>query len=368
MEPTMRSLALVGLVLLSACSYDGGPRVVDQSAPTNVAYELTPSGDPFAPSGLLMTWDPPANGRALTYEVYGRSGNGGFGLRATTTSPSFHDVGLPQAEYYVRALDASGAELGRSETIVVDERYRLAAPQALTSITLNGAVQLIWSDNVVRTDVEIFSYYRVYSALQTTVGGCDETWYLEGTTSGEAFIVTNLDNGVGLCFAVSAVSFDGHESLWSNLRFDMPRVDARNVRLYVATTRPDSGAFVFFEDGTRRTGVVTTTARPDADVMVQRLSDGTFWLVPGRLGSTVQQYGIAPVTELTSIDRAPSSGYSTNGIRALPGYGYVLRLEKADGVHYAGLRVAYVGDDHVVFDWSYQPGVGAELSRTGGGE
>jgi hypothetical protein len=364
----MRSLGLLGLAVLSACSYDGGPRtVVDQDAPSNVTYELTPSGDPYAPLGLLMTWDPPANGRALTYEVYGRTGNGGFGLRATTTSPSFHDVGIPQAEYYVRALDSGGRELGRSETLVVDERYRLAAPQALTSITLNGAVQLIWSDNVVREDVELFSYYRVYSALQTSVGGCGETWYLEGTTSGEAFIVTNLDNGVGLCFAVSAVSFDGHESLWSNLRFDTPRVDARNVRLYVAAARPDSGAFVFFEDGSRRTGVVTTSTRPDADLVIQRLADGTFWLVPGRIGATAQQYGIAPVAELTSIDRAPSSGYSANGIRILPGYGYVLRLEKADGVHYAGLRVAYVGDDHVVFDWSYQHGIGgAELSRTGG--
>jgi hypothetical protein len=366
----MRSLGLVGLAVLSACSYDAGPRViVDDSAPSNVAYELTPSGDPFTPLALLMTWDPPANGRALTYEVYGRSGNGAFGLRATTTSPSFHDVGLPQSEYYVRALDSGGRELGRSETLVVDERYRLAAPQALTSITLNGAVQLVWSDNVVREDVEVFSYYRVYSALQTSVGGCQETWYLEGTTSGEAFLVTNLDNGVGLCFAVSAVSFDGHESLWSNLRFDMPRLEARNALLYLATVRPDSGAFVFVEDGTRRAGVVTATTRPDADIVMQRLGDGSVWLVPGRLGASAQQYGVAPVAQLTSIDRAPSTGYSSSGIRALPGYGYVVRLEKADGVHYAGMRIAYLGDDHVVFDWSYQTGVGgAELSRTGGGE
>ena len=36
------------------------------------------------------------------------------------------------------------------------------------------------------------------------------------------------------------------------------------------------------------------------------------------------------------------------------GYAYVFRLVKADGVHYAAARVAFVTSDYVVFDWAYQ--------------
>jgi hypothetical protein len=51
-------------------------------------------------------------------------------------------------------------------------------------------------------------------------------------------------------------------------------------------------------------------------------------------------------------------------IEAVPGYGYVLSTRKSDGVHYGALRVAYVAQNYVVFDWSYQSGIGnVELSR-----
>ncbi len=75
-------------------------------------------------------------------------------------------------------------------------------------------------------------------------------------------------------------------------------------------------------------------------------------------------YSASPVADLTSIDRAPTTGYGNVTIEAVPGYAYVFRVEKADGVHYAAVRVAYRAADYVVFDWSYQSAVGnAELSR-----
>jgi len=75
-------------------------------------------------------------------------------------------------------------------------------------------------------------------------------------------------------------------------------------------------------------------------------------------------YGNTPVTDLTSIDRAPSTGYSSATIQAVPGFAYVFRVQKADGVHFAAARVAYVATDYVVFDWSYQSATGnVELSR-----
>jgi hypothetical protein len=98
---------------------------------------------------------------------------------------------------------------------------------------------------------------------------------------------------------------------------------------------------------------------------VQRQVDGTLRLVP-RLGVTLRLYGTGPVADLTAIDRAPQSGYQSEGIQAVAGYGYVFRVVKSDGVHFAAVRVAHAGPDLVIFDWSYQTAVGgADLSRSG---
>ena len=51
-------------------------------------------------------------------------------------------------------------------------------------------------------------------------------------------------------------------------------------------------------------------------------------------------------------------------MEAVAGFAYVVRIVKADGVHYAALRVAFIATTYVVFDWSYQSAAGnAELSR-----
>jgi hypothetical protein len=89
------------------------------------------------------------------------------------------------------------------------------------------------------------------------------------------------------------------------------------------------------------------------------------WFVPGRTGVTMMLYSTTPVADLSSIDRAATSGFTSNRYEAVPGYAYVFRVTKADGVHYAAIRVAFRTTDYVVFDWSYQSAPGnAELNRT----
>ena len=86
-------------------------------------------------------------------------------------------------------------------------------------------------------------------------------------------------------------------------------------------------------------------------------------MIPGRSGSTVRAYATTTLPDLTSIDRAPISGYQATTIQALPGMGYVFRLDEADGTHFGAVRVQYVAKDFVVLDWAYQIGVGnVELS------
>ena len=360
-----RSL-LLGVVLalpLAACDLVN-PLGTDPNSPTNLSYQLLPSGDPNVPLGVLLSWEPPASGRAVAYDVYGRaSASSDWTLRATTTSPSFHDV-YPELQYYVVANDDQGTALGQSSTITLDMRSELPAPAGLHSISLNAAIQLAWSTNVIDANRNAFAYYRVYSASFDAAHSACSSWELEGSTVSEAFLVSSLQNGATRCYAVSAVSRDGHESAWSAATSDTPRYDARNVLVYARDIHPDSAGFLFYDETSRAYGVVGAASRPDADFTIERHTDGSLWLKPARSDVLMGTYGSMPVPDLTSIDRASGITLSNATIQATPGYGYVFSTHKSDGVHYGAVRIAYVAQNYVVFDWSYQSAMGnVELTR-----
>ncbi len=338
--------------------------MTDPDAPAHLSYQLIPSGNPDAPLGVLLSWDIPSSGRANAFNVYARSSGSNWVLRATTTSPTFHDAGVPESQYYVATRDANGGEIAQSNVVTVDLQSRLPAPQGLGSISLDRAVQLYWSSNAVSASSTTFDHYLVYSTpYDASRGVCTASWVLEGSTVADGFLSGNLTNGVSRCYVVSAVTHDGHESQWSEARLDTPRPDGRNVVVYSRAARPDSAALLFYDEVAKVPGRVGSAQRADADVTIERHADGSLWFAPARTAVTMALYSTTPVASLTSIDRAPSSGFAAVSIEATPGYAYVFRLQKADGVHYAAARVAYVTPNYVVLDWSYQPSVGnVELS------
>ena len=332
-------LLLFAALPLAACEISTNPIITDPNAPANLTYQLIPSGDPNQPLGVLLTWEVPTSGRANSFNVYGRSG-GGWQLRATTTSPTFHDAGTPESQYYVASRDANGNEIGNSNTVTIDLRDRLPAPQGLGSISLNGAVQLFWSPNAVNAS-PTFDHYLVYSSSYDNARAvCNSDWVLEGSTVSDGFLVGNLTNGVSQCYAVSAVTLDGHESVWSSSRVDTPRYDARNVFVYSRQARPDSAGFLFLDQTNQKIGSVASTSRTDLDFTIERHDDGSLWFSPARADVTMGLYSTTPVTDLTSIDRAATGSLSAVSIEAVPGYAYVFRVPKNDGVHYAAARVA----------------------------
>jgi hypothetical protein len=353
------------LIPLGACEELTGVNL-DPDAPANVAYSLVPSGDPDAPLGVILTWDLPRSGRANAFNVYGRpTQNAGWALRATTTSPTFHDAGVPEAQYYVATRDDNGNEIAQSAVVTIDlVSSRLPAPLGLTSISLNSSIHLSWRSNAVDASRGTFDHYRVYStSYDASRGVCTAGWVVEGSTVADAFFVGNLTNGISRCFAVSAVTRAGHESRWSDSRLDTPRMDARNAFVYASSVRRDSAGFVFFEDGTRRFGVVADAARNDQDFIVERRQDGSLWLTPAKTAVTMTLFSSRPVADLSSIDRAPATGFASTAVEAVPGYAYVFRIVKPDGVHFAAVRVAFVTSAYVVFDWAYQSAPGnAELN------
>lgn len=362
----MKKLATLLLVGLAACGIDGStsPRV-DPDEPTNLSFQLSPSGDPHVPLGIVLSWDAPSNGRAEVYDVYGRSSGTGWIRRATTTSATFHDAGIPQSQYYVVAFDGNGGEMGRTPTLVVDLTIRLPAPMGLTSTTLNRAIHLKWDDNAVNSSIATFDHYRVYSSAYSAARGvCEAPWYFEGSTVSDEFVAGNLSNGVSLCFAVSAISVDGRESTWSNARFDTPRSDAQSVLVYVAETKADSAGFLFNDETPKRLGVVSAGSRADADFTLSRRADGVIVLTPARVGSTARLFQASTVPNLGVIDFAPAGGYGSAALEVFPGLAYVFQLQESDGTHYGAMHVRYTTRDYVVFDWAYQNGVGnAELYK-----
>ena len=334
------------------------------SPPQNLGYQLDASGDPNTPAGILLVWDDVLSSDLASYRVYSRaSTSGSFLRRGETSSNTFHDNGVPHLQYAVTAVDLGGGESDFSNTITVDERLQLAAASSMSSISLNGAVHLDWADNAYLTNPARFKWYRVYSAgYNLDTGQCGTDWALEGTTVAHEFLAAQLTNGVPRCFASSAISVEGYESLWSPLPwFDTPRPDARNVLVYALEQQPAQAGFRFWNDANANgvgdpgeLGLVQDGNRTDIDFWVHRASDSTLWIVPEFAGDSMQVYGTQPVADLTSIDFAPAVGYTRNMYQAVPGYGYVFQRNEAGAYHYAALRVTAVSRQYVIFDWSVQ--------------
>ena len=361
MPRSSRYILAVVLLFGIACQNSTTNISSSLSPPQNLGYQLDASGDPNTPAGILLVWDDVLSSDLASYRVYSRaSTSGSFLLRGETSSNTFHDNGVPHLQYAVTAVDLGGGESDFSNIITVDERLRLQAPDTLGSISLNQAIHLGWADNAAQDTT--FKWYRVYSAsYNLDTGFCGKDWSLEGETVSNEFLATLLVNGTPRCFGVSAISKQGYESLWSPLRQDTPRPDARNVLVYALEQQPAQAGFRFWNDANANgvgdpgeLGLVQDGNRTDIDFWVHRASDSTLWIVPEFAGDSMQVYGTQPVADLTSIDFAPAVGYTRNMYQAVPGYGYVFQRNEAGAYHYAALRVTAVSRQYVIFDWSVQ--------------
>lgn len=377
---TGRWLAL-GVLLLAGtgCIEEGifnpgpGPR-----APRNLHYIVEPVGSGEDPTGVLLRWDWDSDPTIAVWNVYARTGgSGGFFYVGSTTSNSFHENAVPALEYYVTAVDDAGYESGRSNIVVIDSRLALARPASLATVSLDAALALYWSDNAFEGAPGRFAYYRVYSAsYDLDADLCGGTWRVEGTTLAPEFRVGALANGAPRCVAVSAISVEGYESLWSDLRHDTPRPESRNVVITARQVASGTAGFRFWRDGNgdgvaqrSEMGQVGSGNAPDVDFSLERDGAGTLWLTPIRTGARVRAWANGPVDDLTAIDFAPAGGYARAPLQPLPGWGYVWELPGGGAYpHFGAVRVTHVGQGMIILDWSFQPDPGnPELAPPSGG-
>ena len=357
--------AIALLATIAACQPDSVVvPVAVLPPPTGLVYELDPVGSGSAPAGIMLRWIPVYDASLAAWNIYSRGATTDpYVLRGTTTSPTFHDNGVPHLQYYVTAVDVNGGESAPSLPITVDERLTLPAPLALGSTSLNAAVLLEWTDNAYTSTPDRFKDYRVYSTsydLDQNLCGVD--WVLEGTTVAPEYLVGALTNGVPRCYGVSAVSLEGYESLWSPLRYDTPRPDGRNVVLYARQFQDAGSGFRFWLDSNHdglaqpgEVGGVVSASSGLADFVVNRVASNRLFLTPSRAGTGLLVYGAMPVDDLSSIDIAPLGPYGSAALEALPGWGYVAEMPGPDGfARYGAVRVSHVGTDFLILDWSYQ--------------
>jgi len=371
----MRRTTLVAgaVVALAACSTSD--RVTGNNfnltPPSNLTYQLIPSGNADQPEGIDLRWDPVNDPNIADYAVFSRASTGDqWSLRAQTTSPSFEDLGQPDLQYYVASEAADGSLSAPSNVVTVDNTNKLPPPEDLSAIALDGAVELSWSPNARLANPAAFSYYRVYSTVyHASQNLCDTQWVLEGTTVSEDFIASGLPNGQPRCFDVSAISIDGHESDWPTPIAIAPSASAGDVVVF-ASQDSLARSGVAFSPSTSARGMTASGARTDIDFRVDRHVDGTMWIVPVKSGTGVALYSAQTIPSLSAIGAAPSAGYSSGPIQAKAKLGYVIQTVRGDGVHYAGVRVAAVGHDFIVFEWSYQRDPANPIfhgAETGGG-
>lgn len=359
----MRRTTLVAgaLVALAACSTSD--RVTGNNfnltPPSNLTYQLIPSGNADAPEGIDLRWDPVNDPNISDYAVFSRASTSDqWSLRAQTTSPSFEDLGQPDLQYYVASEAADGSMSAPSNVITVDNTNKLPPPQDLSAIALDMAVELSWAPNARLADPAAFSYYRVYSTVyHASQNLCDTQWVLEGTTVSEDFIASGLPNGQPRCFDVSAISIDGHESDWPTPIAIAPSATAGDVVVFSSQDSLAKSGFTLGASMNTR-DMTASGARTDIDFRVDRHADGSMWIVPVKPGTSVALYSTQPISNLSAMGVAPTSGFTSGAVQAKAKLGYVIQTARSDGMHYARVRVAAVGHDYIIFEWSYQQSPG----------
>lgn len=373
------ALSLAAVVLAASGCLEGG--ILDPGfgpdAPRHLSYFVEPVGSGSAPPGILLRWDWDDDPSIEVWNVYARiTGAGNFGYVGSTTSNSFHESAEPALEYFVTAVDFEGNESPRSNTVVVDSRLALERPASLGSVSLDGAVALFWADNAFQSSPDGFLNYRVYSArYDLDADRCEAPWRLEGTTVAPEFRVGAMVNGVPRCFAVSAISIEGFESLWSPLHHDTPRAESRHVLLSARQHDAGTSGFRFWRDLNAdgqvqrgELGLISSGNTADVDFSVERDAAGVLYLTPLRTAVQFRTWANAPVADLTEIDFAPSGGYGRFPLEARPGWGYVWQLPGGGPFpRFGAIRVSHVGRDFLILDWAFQSDPGNVELVPGGG-
>ncbi len=368
-------VAMAAMVAISGC--DNNPLFVGDGPAPPRSFDAR-----YFAGAVELTWELHPQWNGESFRVYGkRVSDADYFLIAEVTNCSqgqcsYQDVNVVTGvsyEYYVAAVDPdTGEEAASANSVVVDVPLGdpPGVPTGALVVALDNAVYLIWDANA--RSAQDFSFYRVYIE-----SGADDL--LLGETDSEGFLDLLVTNGVTSTYRITAVDDQGHESGFSAPAAGTPRPDFAGEWVYAYQDRPERSGFRFQEfddldplmdgdDGARH-------FRLEVD------SNG-WWLVPGNgtqihaqgFVTTALKCGVGADAGCTSLDIAPTSGYTTSDVGVFDQTTYPMTVVGDDGqVRYGVIRVQLLGGDQdgngiMIFDWAYQLQAGnANLEPAGRG-
>lgn len=334
-------------------------------------------GPPAAPRNLdasyfggavRITWELGPGWDGDTFRVFGkRVSDADFFLIAEVTNCSagfcsYDDSNVVEGvsyEYYVASVHPdTGEETASQNSIVVDVPFAdpPAVPNGPWVVALDNANFFTWEGNA--RDAADFSFYRIYLE-----DGNDDL--LLGETDSEGFLDLLAQNGQTYVYRVAAVDNQGHESSLSVGAEGTPRPDYHGEWVYADQDQPGRSGFRFgeFDD----VDPILSGGDPARHFRLEVDAQG-WWLVPAPgteihaqgFVTTALKCGVAADLDCSSLDVAPTSGYTTSDVSVFDQTTYPMRVVGDDGqVHYGVIRISLLGEDQngdgiMIFDWAYQ--------------
>lgn len=207
-------------------------------------------------------------------------------------------------------------------------------PSGIEVYNGDNRVDLSWDENR-ESDVAGYNVYYSYSY--------HDKYTLIGSSGTNYFVDNEASNGVTYYYAVTAYDYNGNESELSfDVIYSTPRPEGYNQAVSDYLNFPNNAGYSFkdyspvpFDD-------------ENSDFFFENF-EGTFYLDVWD-DSDIQDMG--PTSDIYDIDYAPLDGWSeTKDVIAIPGNTYVIWTWDN---HFAKIRVKYITDERVVFDWAYQ--------------
>jgi hypothetical protein len=208
------------------------------------------------------------------------------------------------------------------------------SPTGIIAYNGDNRVDLTWEENR-ESDVAGYNVFYGYNY--------HGKYTLIGSTETNYFIDDGASNGETYYYAVTAYDYNGNESdLSYDVVYSTPRPEGFNQSISDYINFPNNGGYSF------KDYFPVPFDAENSDFFFENY-EGTFYLDVWD-DSDIQDMG--PTTDIYDIDYAPIDGWSeTKDAFAILGHTYVIWTWDN---HFAKIRVKYITNERIVFDWAYQ--------------
>lgn len=217
-------------------------------------------------------------------------------------------------------------------------------PSGIVTVTGDTRVDLFWDHNPER-DLSGYNVYYNYTY--------EGKYTLLGSTEDDYFIDYGAENGITYYYAIAAYDYNGNESELSyDVVYDTPRPEGFNQSVFDYVKFPNNSGYSFGEY------MVTPFDSEMADFFFENFN-GTFYL---NVWDDTDIQDMGETYDIYDVSVAPLAGWiplnpdeNVKYTEALEGHTYIVWTWDN---HFAKVRISYLTQERMVFDWAYQTAEG----------